>query len=70
MQLHNYADDITLLGPTHNSVMALLDVCSNYAHDHDIIFNPSKQSVFIYHVIRVVLQEKIIIYEYCCKIFI
>ena len=22
--------------------MALLDICSNYAHDHDIIFNPSK----------------------------
>ena len=37
-----YADDITLLGPTRNSVMALLDICSNYAHDHDIIFNPSK----------------------------
>ena len=37
-----YADDITLLGPTRNSVMALLDICSNYAHDHDIIFKPSK----------------------------
>ena len=37
-----YADDITLLGPTRNSVMALLDICSNYAHDNDIIFNPSK----------------------------
>ena len=35
-------DDITLLGPTRNSVMALLNICSNYAHDHDIIFNPSK----------------------------
>ena len=37
-----YADDITLLGPMRDSVMALLDICSNYAHDHDIIFNPSK----------------------------
>ena len=37
-----YADDITLLGPTRNSVRALLDICSNYADDHDIIFNPSK----------------------------
>ena len=37
-----YADDITLLGPTRNSVMVLLDICSNYAHDHDINFNPSK----------------------------
>ena len=36
-----YADDITLLGPTCNSVMALLDICGNYAHDHDIISNPS-----------------------------
>ena len=22
--------------------MALLDICSNYTHDHDIVFNPSK----------------------------
>ena len=26
-----YADDIQLLGPMRGSVMALLDVCSNYA---------------------------------------
>ena len=39
-----YAEDVTLLGPTRNSVMALLDICStcNYTHDHDIIFNLSK----------------------------
>ena len=30
-----YADDITLLSSTHNSVMALLDVY-NYVHDHSI----------------------------------
>ena len=35
------ADDMTLLGPMSNIVMALLDV-SNYAHDHDVIFNPFK----------------------------
>ena len=31
--------------------MALLDICSNYAHDHDIIFNPSKTTCihFPYH---------------------
>ena len=32
-----YADDITLLGPTRNSVMALLDMCRNNAHNHDDI---------------------------------
>ena len=32
----------TLLDPTRNSVMALLDICSNYAHGQDIIFNLSK----------------------------
>ena len=37
-----YADDITLLGPMRNSVMALLYICSNYGHDHDIIFNLCK----------------------------
>ena len=52
-----YADDITLLGPTPNSVMTLLDICSNYAHDHDIILIHLKQPVFIFHVIKVVFQE-------------
>ena len=37
-----YAEDVTLLGPKLISVMALLDICSNYTHDHDIIFNLSK----------------------------
>ena len=34
----HYADDMTLLGPTRNSFMVLLDICStcSYAHDHDI----------------------------------
>ena len=53
-----YADDITLLGLARNSVMTLLDICSNYAHDHDIIFNPSKTTLFIFRVIKVVFQEK------------
>ena len=51
-----YADNITLLGPTRNSVMALLDICSNYAHDHDIVLIHLKQLVFNFHVIKVVFQ--------------
>ena len=39
-----YVDDITLLDPTRNSVMALLGVCSSYAHDRDIIFNISEST--------------------------
>ena len=51
-----YADDITLLGATRISVIALLDVCSNYAHDHGIIFNPSKTTC-VFQVMKVVFQE-------------
>ena len=53
-----YADDIALFCPTRNSVIALLDICSNYAHDDDIILIHLKQPVFIFHVIKVVFQEK------------
>ena len=55
-----YADDITLLGPTRNSVMALLDICSNYMHMIMILFLVHlKQPVFIFHVIKVVFQEEL-----------
>ena len=37
-----YADDITLLGPTRDSIKSLLSVCHTYAQRHDIIFNPTK----------------------------
>ena len=53
-----YADDITLLGPTRNSVMALLDICSNYAHIMILFLIHLKQPVFIFHVIKVDFQEK------------
>ena len=33
-----HADDITLFGLTCNSLMALLEVCSSNALDHDIIY--------------------------------
>ena len=46
-----YADDTTLLG-----VMALLDICSNYAHDHDVIFNPSKTTCINFPCCKVVFQ--------------
>ena len=66
-----YADDITLLGMTRNSVVALLDICSNYAHDHDIIFNPSKTTCIHFPCHQSSFPgKKIIIYGHCYKICI
>ena len=53
-----YADDITLLGPTRNSVMALLDICSNYAMIMILFLIHLEQPAFIFHVTKVVFQEK------------
>lgn len=37
-----YADDVTLLAPTAEALEGMLRICSNYAAEHDILFNPSK----------------------------
>ena len=37
-----YADDIVLICPTIKGLNSLLKTCSNYAIQHDIIFNPKK----------------------------
>ncbi len=43
-----YADDIVLLTPSVSSCRALLDICSCFAHEYDVIFNPTKSKVLVY----------------------
>ena len=40
-----YADDITLLSPTVSGMQRLLDICSSYTENHNLIFNCQKTTV-------------------------
>ena len=37
-----YADDITILAPSHSSLQSMLTICDQYASRHPLIFNPTK----------------------------
>lgn len=37
-----YADDLILLAPTRVAMERMLQVCSNFAHMYDVMFNPNK----------------------------
>ena len=54
-------NDLTLLGPTRNTVMQLFDVYSNYAHDHYSIFNLSKTTCLHFPCHRGIFYRKGII---------
>ena len=42
-----YADDLVVLSPSSAGLQQLLDLCSEYGLQHDIIFNASKSAVLI-----------------------
>ena len=37
-----YADDITILAPSHSSLQSMLTICDQYASRHHLILNPTK----------------------------
>ena len=37
-----YADDVTFLAPSCQSLNEMLNICELYALEHDIVFNPGK----------------------------
>ena len=44
-----YADDMCLLAPSAGGLQKLIDACSKYGNEHDILYNPitSKCAIFI-----------------------
>ena len=42
-----FADDIVLISPSSRGLNMLLKIASNYATDHQVIFNPSKSKVMV-----------------------
>ena len=47
-----YADDITLLAPTRQSMIHMLNTCEKYALTNDIIFNPCKTKYMLFNKIK------------------
>lgn len=44
-----YADDIILLSPSIHSLDALLNICSEYALEYNVLFNSSKSKLIVYN---------------------
>ena len=44
----SYADDLVILAPSVKALQRLLDTCSIYANDHDIIFNSLKTVCMVF----------------------
>ena len=43
-----YADDIVILAPCASALRRMLDICSDYAHDHGMLFNASKTQLICF----------------------
>ena len=43
-----YADDITLLAPSRESMVFMLEMCESFAFTHDTLFNASKTKYMIF----------------------
>ena len=55
-----YADDVVLFAPSAKGLQRLLDVCSDYAFKHDIIFNAQKSQCLV------VRSDRL---QYCTAVF-
>jgi len=44
-----FADDIVIFAPSAKGLQELLDVCSNFADTHRVVFNVSKSQCLIVH---------------------
>ena len=43
-----YADDLVILSPSAKGLQKLLNICSEYGEEHDIMFNHKKRNVCIF----------------------
>ncbi len=42
-----YADDLVVFSPSSAGLQQLLNLCSDYGLEHDILYNPDKSVVMI-----------------------
>jgi len=69
-----YADDLCLMAPTAIALQKLINICSMYGIDHDIVYNPSKSICVVFkpngyklHCPSVSLNDSIIAYSASAK---
>ena len=43
-----YADDLVLLAPCASALHRMLSICSSYARDHGLLFNPCKTQLICF----------------------
>ena len=43
-----YADDLVLLAPCASALRRMLSICSSYARDHGLLFNPCKTQLICF----------------------
>ena len=55
-----YADDITLLEPSRDTLNNMLDVCREYAEAYDILFNAIKTKCMFFYRTHSTLFDKYI----------
>jgi hypothetical protein len=48
----SYADDLTLLAPSHYATQVLLDVCTQFASEFDVTFNSTKSNIIVFSPIK------------------
>ena len=45
----SYADDVTLIAPSLQSLKEMIKICEEYAKEFDIQFNPSKSKLMCFN---------------------
>ena len=43
-----YADDLVVFAPAEKGLQTLLDVCTDYGQNHDIIYNSLKSNLMLF----------------------
>ena len=43
-----YADDLVILSPSVKGLQKLLNICSEYGEEHDIMFNHTKTGMYVF----------------------
>ena len=56
---YGYADDVIILAPSLRSLDKLLDICSNYAIEYNVMFNSAKSKMIVYspHALETVIPD-------------
>ena len=59
-----YADDLVILSPSAKGLQKLLNICSEYGEEHDIMFNHKKRNVCIFQskIVLLLMYPKFFLY--------